>query len=362
MLQEQPLGNPQRQYTKIQIFPEGASGGMRLVKTQGYLQVRRFVYLLICIMFVFTLFTGCSSSKQDSSASTSSSAEMQVATEQMSVATTQDSTNMSDAKAQDGEQPSASIKIGTTSMIAPLQGENGFNRRLIYTANLVLQVKDYAMAQTELRDIVAGNGAYILNFSENVTKTEIGGTYTIKVAANGFMTLLDSIETINKAKQRSIQGQDVTEEYVDLSARLKAKELVEKRLLNFMEQATKSDDLLAFSQELGKVQEEIEQIKGRMRYLDQNVAYSTIELRIYQLTESKVVDDSEDTSFFAKIKGAFDFSIQLLLKIAQGILIILTVLTPFIVILVVIGIPIWYYLRKRKAKSTPPNDDSVEKK
>ncbi len=98
----------------------------------------------------------------------------------------------------------------------------GFNRKLIYRANLVMPVEDYSKAQTALRDLVALSGAYILQFSENANTGERGGTYTIKVAANGFVSLLDGLEKMSPSLQRNVQGQDVTEEYVDLSSRLKA--------------------------------------------------------------------------------------------------------------------------------------------
>lgn len=338
-------------------------------KLMRSLKAQRFAYLLLCTLLFVAIFTGCSSSKSDSAESLSVNSQAAPAALQDSKALVEskseslfDQSNQSIQSNSTGQQTDSPGKGSTVQTGPSSSGENGLNRKLIYTANMVMQVKDYPKAQTELRNLVTGSGGYILNFNESETKTEIGGTYTIKIAASGFVSLLDSIETINKAKQRSVQGQDVTEEYVDLSSRLKAKELVEQRLLNFMAQATKSDDLLAFSQELGKVQEEIEQLKGRMRYLDQNVAFSTIELRMYQLIETKVLNDPDDKTFYMKIKDALNYSLQLIVTIVQGIVIIFTVLLPFILIACLIGIPIWYFMRKRKVASKPQNDDSIDKK
>ncbi|MZQ81844.1 DUF4349 domain-containing protein [Paenibacillus sp. 5J-6] len=224
----------------------------------------------------------------------------------------------------------------------------GFNRKLIYRANLVMPVEDYGKAQTALRDLVTLSGAYILQFSENANTGERGGTYTIKVAASGFVSLLDGLEKISPSLQRNVQGQDVTEEYVDLSSRLKAKQLVETRLLGFMEKASKTDDLLAFSNELSKVQETIEQIKGRMRYLDQNVAYSTIEIRMYQQTDKKpLLSDPSKLSLNERIQKAWNSSLNVLVAVLQGILVFLAAAFPIIVIALLIGIPIWVYRRKR---------------
>src|SRR5690606_25081091 len=97
-----------------------------------------------------------------------------------------------------------------------------------------------------------------------------------------------------------ITGQDVTEEHVDLEERLRAKQITEHRLLTCMDQASRADELVEFSRELGYVQQDIEQIKGRMRYLEQHVAFSTIEARVYERTESVVRLQEEDEPPFGK--------------------------------------------------------------
>lgn len=115
-----------------------------------------------------------------------------------------------------------------------------------------------------------------------------------------------------------------------------------------MEKASKTDDLLAFSNELSKVQEAIEQIKGRMRYLDQNVAYSTIEIRMYQQTDKKpLLSDPSKLSLNERIQKAWSSSLNVLVAVLQGILVFLAAAFPIIVIALLIGIPIWVYRRKR---------------
>jgi hypothetical protein len=214
-----------------------------------------------------------------------------------------------------------------------------------------MPVKDYAAAQTQLRDLVALSGAYILQFAESTNSGEKGGNFTIKVAANGFVSLLDGLEKISPSYQRNVQGQDVTEEYVDLSSRLKAKQVVETRLLAFIDKATQTADLLAFSNELSKVQGEIEQIKGRMRYLDQNVSYSTIELRMYQQTGSKSpFDPTKGTALSNRLQNAWDASLNVLAVVLQGILVFLAAALPILLLAAIVLIPVVYYRRQRNQK------------
>lgn len=171
---------------------------------------------------------------------------------------------------------------------APGFGANESNaaihRKIIYRADVTMEVADYGAVQTEIRNFIQLSGGYLLEFSETNSEYERGGTFVIKVPSSGFMTFLSRLEELTGEHryQSSIYGDDVTEEYVDLEARLKAQQVTEQRLIAFMEKATRADDLVEFSRELGRVQEEIEHIKGRMRYLEQHVAYSTIEARVYE--------------------------------------------------------------------------------
>lgn len=153
-----------------------------------------------------------------------------------------------------------------------------------------MEVADYGAAQTEVRNMITLAGGYIIEFSENMSEYEQGGTFILKVPASGFSSFLNNLEKVKHEKlQRSIQGQDVSEEYVDLESRLKAKQMMETQYIDFMKKATKPADLVQFANQLGAIQEQIEQIKGRMRYIDQNVSFSTVELRLYQTEESIAV-------------------------------------------------------------------------
>jgi hypothetical protein len=319
--------------------------------------------VIACLMI--SSLAGCSSpSSKDSSAAVSKQAS--TASEAKADSGIQDQFGASQAGAQDTKKSSVKqVAVGQSKAAAPAasmapmavtpaigtDSSAGFNRKLIYKANLVMPVEDYGKAQTQLRDLVALSGAYILQFSENANVGERGGNFTIKVDAKGFASLLDGLEKISPSLQRNVQGQDVTEEYVDLDSRLKAKQSVEARLLAFMDKATKTDELLAFSGELAKVQEEIETIKGRMRYLDQNVSFSTVELRMYQQTGSKSpVSDPEGIALGERLHKAIKASLNVLAIVLQGILVFLAGALPILILLAIIMIPIWVYRRQRNRK------------
>ncbi|MHA6530657.1 DUF4349 domain-containing protein [Paenibacillus sp. BAC0078] len=228
----------------------------------------------------------------------------------------------------------------------------GLNKKLIYHANLTMEVEDYGTAQTDVRNMITLANGYIIEFKEDLSEYEQGGTFIFKVPASGFSSFLNSLEKVKHEKlQRSIQGQDVSEEYVDLESRLKAKELMESQYIEFMKKATKSSDLVAFANQLGTIQEEIEQIKGRMRYIDQNVSFSTVELRLYETDKSvDIKKEKEQDPLLSRASDALLSSMKAISVMFQWLFVFLAGALPVLIIAaVIVAIVLWYF-RKAKRK------------
>lgn len=247
-----------------------------------------------------------------------------------------------------GERPSLGQQVG----------EDGLNRKLIYRANLSMRVKDFSEAYSEVQDLVHVSGAYILEFSNTVSTSEEGGRFVIKVPSHGFQSFIANLEAMKPISlQQTVQGQDVTEEYVDLESRLKAKEVVEARLLSFMDKASNANDLVSFSRELGQVQEEIEQLKGRMRYLDQNVAYSTVDLRLYQSESSLSGLNAEAPPLWQRAQEALSGSLDGVQRFLAGVVVFFAGALPVLLLLAIILLPAYFYgyrrLKRRGMQSTP---------
>lgn len=221
----------------------------------------------------------------------------------------------------------------------------GLNKKLIYKANLNMEVADYGAAQTEVRNMITLAGGYIIEFSENMSEYEQGGTFVLKVPASGFSSFLNNLEKVKHEElQRSIQGTDVSEEYVDLESRLKAKQLMETQYIDFMKKATKATDLVQFANQLGEIQEQIEQIKGRMRYIDQNVSFSTVELRLYQTEESLVSVQKETKGPLGeRASEALKGSLDALSVMFQWLVVFLAAALPVLIVgAIVVGIVLWF--------------------
>src|SRR5262249_19768376 len=134
-------------------------------------------------------------------------------------------------------------------------------------------------------------------------------------------------------------GQDVTEEYIDLEARLRAKRALEMQFLEIMKQAHKVSDALEVQTQLGEVRTEIEQLEGRRRFLENQSALSTIKVT---LSAPPPVVVATTHSFLADVKAALgdgvDTGTEILLDIVRfGI-----VMVPVTLFLL---LPAWFVLR-----------------
>jgi len=234
--------------------------------------------------------------------------------------------------------------------------QNAPGRMLIYKANLTMETENYADAYSEIQNLIHLSGGYIVQFSEQTSGSERSGLFTIKVPADDYSIFLERLESVpHRSLQRSMNAQDVSEEYVDLEARLKAKQVVEERYLAYMGDAERSEDLIRYTNELAAVQEEIERLKGRMRYLAQNVAYSTVELRLYERT-SATFANRMNAGLSERMGDALKGSLNVLVTVAEGVMILLAGAIPIAAAAFVVGAPIYGWIRRRNKEKTKKVD------
>ncbi|NGP62307.1 DUF4349 domain-containing protein [Paenibacillus thiaminolyticus] len=228
------------------------------------------------------------------------------------------------------------------------------DRKLIYEANIRMEVKSYEAAKQRLQQLVERSNGYVLQFSDQESESERGGAFVIKVPAAGFTAFLDELGTWEALDyHREYSANDVTEEYVDLEARLTARRAMEARLLAFMEKATSADDLVQFSSELGSVQSDIEQIVGRKRYLDNHVAMSTVNMRLYQPVNAPVVQGLTH-AFGTRMANTLVQSWETLVQFVQVVILFLTALLPFACAAAIVGVPIWLLVKRRRGRRRHP--------
>ncbi|MBY0097714.1 DUF4349 domain-containing protein [Mesobacillus maritimus] len=223
-------------------------------------------------------------------------------------------------------------------------------RMVIYNADIQLTVKNYEKARTELERKAAEIGGYLVEDTTNrYGEEQLSGMMVFRIPQQHFSSFLQSAEeAAAEVTNRHVSGQDVTEEFVDLESRLRSKKAVEARLQSFLEEAEKTEDLLKISSDLSKVQEEIEQLTGRMNYLQNQTAYSTVTITLEENSILVPGIDNKELNTWQKVKKQLVVNINWLLSFLSGSIVLIAGNLPIIILLaLVIGIPL-VILRKRR--------------
>lgn len=172
--------------------------------------------------------------------------------------------------------------VGSASGAPDASAQPGFPRLVIKTATLSIEVENVAEAETRISARAQELGGYVVSLQTNGTEAGRRAVITIRVPAQRFDEALSGVEGLaRKVFSRTISGDDVTEEFVDLESRLRNLEATRDRLLELLGRADKVEDALQVNQALTEVQGEIEQIQGRMKYLQQSAAFSTITVEVH---------------------------------------------------------------------------------
>jgi len=151
-------------------------------------------------------------------------------------------------------------------------------RMIAYTADISLRVSKGKVGETVERilSIATTHGGYLVSMSVGEKDAHL----TVKVPQNKFFTAIEDFSRAGKVFSKSVSGRDVTDQIIDLKARIRNAEALEAGLLELLERAEKVSDMLEVMRELSKVREEIEVMKAELENIERSVAYSTITIWI----------------------------------------------------------------------------------
>ena len=217
------------------------------------------------------------------------------------------------------------------------------DRLIIRTANMDIVVTDTEEALAILAKMAEENGGWVVNSNVfQYSDTAKTGNITIRVPAEGFQSALDAISGMAVEVQGlSTSGQDVTEEFVDLSARLENLEATAVRVRSFLDDTETVEEALAVNAELSRLEGEIESYKGRIQFLSQSAAFSTITVNLTpdELSQPIEVGGWQPT-------GIVREAVEALVDALQGLGTFAIWLVIYILpVGLLIGIPVWLVVR-----------------
>jgi hypothetical protein len=201
---------------------------------------------------------------------------------------------------------------------AEQQTSTGLSRKyLIRTARVVLEVADVDATGIRIEETAQKAGGYLANMDEQTDglgRTTM--TVVVRIPTDKLDGVIDDLKTWGKLLSRNISVQDVSAEYVDTDARSRNMKKTEERLLEHLGQSAAVDSTIKLETELSRVREQIETMDGRLRYLDNQIAYSTIELTLSPTPGAQSIVPA-DTFSTAQV---FSDSVRTLTVFGRGLL------------------------------------------
>jgi hypothetical protein len=216
-------------------------------------------------------------------------------------------------------------------------------RLIIRTANMSLVVPDTEEAMTTISHMAEENGGGVVNSSVfQYNEDAKTGNITIRVPSSGFNSAMEALRSMAvEVRQESTSGQDVTEEFVDLSARLENLEVTAERVRAFLDEAKTVEEALDVNRELSRLESEIESMKGRLQYLSQSASFSTITVDLTPDILSQPIE-SPGWRPARVFRNAIDSLVDALQGVAEFGIWFAIYLLP---LLLIVGIPLWLIIR-----------------
>lgn len=240
------------------------------------------------------------------------------------------------------------VKLSSKKMISEAGNGSGapnaenkiIEQKIIRTGNLRFETDNLETTYEQIKIAVKKGKAFIQNDSEGKEYASIYRRITVRIPSENFDSFIKNISTgVTYFDNKEISSQDVTEEYIDIDARLKAKKKLENRYLELLAKATKMSEMLAIEAQLSAIREEIEAKEGQLRYMQNQVSLSTVTIEFYKT----IAEESGVTiSYGAKVWNAFKSGFYGISSFFLGLLEI----WPFIII----AMALFYFIRKRFKK------------
>ncbi len=223
----------------------------------------------------------------------------------------------------------------------PIEQENT-DRKIIKEANLNLVNDNLEPISDKIEQLTADYEGYIAHvhqWEDNQQRTSY--SYTIRVPDQHFHSLMANLKSLGQLTQERISREDVTEQYIDLQARIKNLKHQETSYLNLLEKADQVESILKIEKELNRVRTDIERLQGRLDYYQSKVMLATINLHISEPKPIFASGWNLLTSCREAVRG-FISSINLIIILTGRLL-------PWSLLLLTLGWLIYHLIKKIKS-------------
>lgn len=228
---------------------------------------------------------------------------------------------------------------------------NVSGRKIIKRGNIQLETLDFDKTINEITSKINSTGGYVE--SSNISGTRIEDEenrqnrtafLTLRIPEKKLEEFMSSVGTLGNVLNKGVTGEDITEQYFDNEAHLKALKIQEDRLLELLKKSGELKDILEIEKELTKVRYEIESLTGSLKKWDSLIQYSTVNVEIQEVQKFK---KANPISLKDRIYRGFKDSVEDVVSILKGLIIAVVSLIPYLIIIVPIVLIIRYILKKK---------------
>ena len=212
-------------------------------------------------------------------------------------------------------------------------------RKLVRNADLTIVVSDIEQSMRRLDSLVAQSGSFVAHSETSNSEERRALRVSLRVPSDKLDPTLAALRAFGKVLNESSTTEDITKAYADLETRLAVKEQSLARLRAMLEtKPTKLSDVLDLEREISRTLSEVEQMKGERRFYDQQVAMSVVNVTFSDR------EYSATGSFSAPIRRAIAEGRSTLGRSIAAVLYVSIFILPW----VLVGIPIWRLVKRRK--------------
>lgn len=213
-------------------------------------------------------------------------------------------------------------------------------RKLLKEGEVAFETDDPNKTIKKIYEAVKKHEGYIASEEESNEGGKISTSLSIRVPSEQFDNLVSDISRgVERFDRKNIDVKDVTEEFIDVEARLKTKKEVELRYIELLKQAKNVTEILETEKQIGVLRGEIESMEGRLKYLSDRVAYSTLQVKFYKKIPNRTRFGKE---FGESFRNGWDN--------LMAFLILLTNLWPFMLIILGVVFSVTIISRRNRKK------------
>lgn len=210
------------------------------------------------------------------------------------------------------------------------------DKKIIKNGDLSLKVDSAGNSAKKISEIAKANNGEVSSssFYQNGSNVK-SGNMIVRIPIANFEKTFEELKKIATLVIReSTSGMDVTEEYIDLKAQLRNRQAEEQTFVRILDQAQKIDDVLAVTRELARVRGTVEQLEGRIKYLESQTDLSSISI---SLTEDQNITVADSWRPFQVFKESLNSLVRALQGFADSIVRFVVVIVPFLLIWAIIA-------------------------